>query len=46
LLTDLAWQEAAELGEADGAPVFGPSSFLRKGTASVGEQWQRRRSPG
>jgi SRSO17 transposase len=41
LLTELARQVAAELGEADGVLVFDPSAFPKKGTESVGveRQW-------
>jgi SRSO17 transposase len=40
LLTELARQVAAELGEADGVLVFDPSAFAKKGTESVGVQRQ------
>jgi SRSO17 transposase len=40
LLTELARQIGAELGEADGVLVFDPSAFPKKGTASVGVQRQ------
>jgi SRSO17 transposase len=40
LLTELARQVGAELGEADGVLVFDPSAFAKKGTASVGVQRQ------
>src|SRR6202050_1021589 len=36
LLSELARQVGAELGEADGVLVFDPSAFAKKGTASVG----------
>src|SRR4051812_40211567 len=36
LLTELARQVAAELGEADGVLVFDPSGFAKQGTESVG----------
>ena len=41
LLTELAQQVAAELGEPDGVLVFDPSAFAKKGTESVGvaRQW-------
>src|SRR5579872_1489365 len=40
LLTELARQVGAELGEADGVLVFDPSAFPKKGDASVGVQRQ------
>jgi SRSO17 transposase len=40
LLTELARQVGAELGEADAVLVFDPSAFPKKGTASVGVQRQ------
>jgi SRSO17 transposase len=40
LLTELARQVAAELGESDGVLVFDPSAFPKKGAASVGVQRQ------
>jgi SRSO17 transposase len=40
LLTELARQVGAELGQADGVLVFDPSSFPKKGTESVGVQRQ------
>jgi len=40
LLTELARQVGAELGEPDGVLVFDPSAFPKKGTASVGVQRQ------
>jgi SRSO17 transposase len=40
LLTELARQVGAELGEADGVLVFDPSAFAKKGTESVGVQRQ------
>jgi SRSO17 transposase len=40
LITELARQVGAELGEADGVLVFDPSAFPKKGTASVGVQRQ------
>jgi SRSO17 transposase len=40
LLTDLASQVGAEIGEADGVIVFDPSAFPKKGNASVGVQRQ------
>src|SRR3954447_5243954 len=40
LLTELARQVGAELGEADGVLVFDPSAFPKKGTESVGVQRQ------
>ncbi len=40
LLTELARQVGAELGQADGVLVFDPSAFPKKGTASVGVQRQ------
>ena len=40
LLTELAGQVGTELGEADGVLVFDPSSFVKKGTESVGVQRQ------
>src|SRR5207248_281640 len=40
LLTQLARQVGAELGEADGVLVFDPSAFPKKGTESVGVQRQ------
>jgi SRSO17 transposase len=40
LLTELARQVGAELGEADGILVFDPSAFPKKGTESVGVQRQ------
>src|SRR6516162_1587808 len=40
LLTELARQVAAELGEADGVLVFDPSAFPKQGDASVGVQRQ------
>jgi len=40
LLTELARQVGAELGEADGVLVLDPSAFPKKGTASVGVQRQ------
>jgi SRSO17 transposase len=40
LVTELARQVGAELGEADGVLVFDPSAFPKKGTASVGVQRQ------
>ncbi len=41
LLTTLARQAGADLGEADGVIVFDPSAFAKKGTQSVGvaRQW-------
>jgi SRSO17 transposase len=41
LVTALAHQVGAELGEADGVLVFDPSAFPKKGSASVGvkRQW-------
>jgi SRSO17 transposase len=41
LLTELAHQVGATLGEPDGVLVFDPSAFAKKGTASVGvkRQW-------
>ena len=41
LLTELARQVAAELGEADGVLVFDPSAFPKQGAESVGvkRQW-------
>jgi len=41
LLTTLARQAGADLGEADGVIVFDPSAFAKKGTRSVGvaRQW-------
>lgn len=45
MLTLLARQVAAELGEADGVIVFDPSPHSKKGTESVGvqRQWNGRR---
>jgi SRSO17 transposase len=40
LLTELARQVGAELGEAGGVLVFDPSAFPKKGTESVGVQRQ------
>ena len=40
LLTELARQVAAELGEADGVLVFDPSAFPKQGDASAGVQRQ------
>jgi SRSO17 transposase len=40
LLTELARQVGAELGEADAVLVFDPSAFPKKGTESVGVQRQ------
>jgi SRSO17 transposase len=40
LLTELARQVGAELGEADGVLVFDPSGFAKQGTESVGVQRQ------
>jgi SRSO17 transposase len=40
LVTELARQIAAELGEPDGVLVFDPSAFPKKGTESVGVQRQ------
>ena len=40
LLSELARQVGAELGEPDGVLVFDPSAFPKKGTASVGVQRQ------
>src|SRR5262249_53314118 len=40
LLTELARQVGAKLGEADGVLVFDPSAFSKKGTESVGVQRQ------
>ena len=40
LLTELAAQVGAELGEADGVIVFDPSAHAKKGTESVGVQRQ------
>jgi SRSO17 transposase len=40
LLTELARQVSAEIGEADGVIVFDPSGFPKKGNASVGVQRQ------
>jgi SRSO17 transposase len=40
MVTELARQVAAELGEADGVLVFDPSAFAKKGTESVGVQRQ------
>jgi SRSO17 transposase len=40
LLTELARQVGAELGEADGVLVFDPSAFPKQGTESVGVQRQ------
>jgi SRSO17 transposase len=40
LLTELARQVGATLGEADGVLVFDPSAHPKKGTASVGVQRQ------
>ena len=40
LLTELAQQVGAELGEADGVIVFDPSAHAKKGTESVGVQRQ------
>src|SRR5947209_12766525 len=40
LLTELARQVAAELGQADGVLVFDPSAFPKQGNASVGVQRQ------
>src|SRR5947209_4011924 len=40
VLTELARQVGAELGEADGVLVFDPSAFPKKGTESVGVQRQ------
>ena len=39
-LTELARQVGVAIGEADGVIVFDPSSFPKKGTASVGVQRQ------
>jgi SRSO17 transposase len=40
LLTELARQVGAALGEADAVLVFDPSAFAKKGTESVGVQRQ------
>ncbi|MBX3435516.1 MAG: IS701 family transposase [Pirellulales bacterium] len=40
LMTELARQVGAELGEDDGVVVFDPSAFPKKGTKSVGAQRQ------
>ena len=40
LVTELARQIGAELGEADAVLVFDPSAFAKKGTESVGVQRQ------
>jgi SRSO17 transposase len=40
LVSELARQVGAELGEPDGVLVFDPSSFAKKGTQSVGVQRQ------
>jgi len=40
LVTELARQVGAELGQADGVLVFDPSAFPKKGTGSVGVQRQ------
>jgi SRSO17 transposase len=40
LVTELARQVGAELGEADGVLVFDPSAFPKKGAESVGVQRQ------
>jgi SRSO17 transposase len=40
LVTELARQVGAELGEDDGVLVFDPSAFAKKGTESVGVQRQ------
>lgn len=40
MLTELARQIGAELGEPDGVLVFDPSAFAKKGTESVGVQRQ------
>jgi SRSO17 transposase len=40
LLTELARQVGAELGEADGVLVFDPSAFPKRGAESVGVQRQ------
>jgi SRSO17 transposase len=40
LVSELARQIAAELGEDDGVLVFDPSAFAKKGTESVGVQRQ------
>jgi SRSO17 transposase len=40
-LTELAGQVGRKLGSLDGVLVFGPSAFLKKGSASVGVQRQR-----
>lgn len=40
LVTELARQVGAELGEPDGVLVFDPSAFAKKGTESVGVQRQ------
>src|SRR5471032_266964 len=40
MVTELARQIAAELGEDDGVLVFDPSAFAKKGTESVGVQRQ------
>jgi SRSO17 transposase len=40
LVTELARQIGAELGEGDGVLVFDPSAFPKKGTESVGVQRQ------
>jgi SRSO17 transposase len=40
LVTELARQIGAELGEDDGVLVFDPSAFAKKGTESVGVQRQ------
>jgi SRSO17 transposase len=40
LLSELARQVGAEIGEADGVIVFDPSAFPKKGTESVGVQRQ------
>ena len=44
LLTELARQVGARIGEADGVIVFDPSAFAKKGTKSVGvaRQWSGR----
>jgi SRSO17 transposase len=40
LITELARQVGAEIGEPDGVIVFDPSAFAKKGNASVGVQRQ------
>jgi SRSO17 transposase len=40
MITELARQIGAELGEPDGVLVFDPSAFAKKGTESVGVQRQ------